>query len=237
MKAKQISDDTLKISITLDDLAERGMEMTDFIIPHERTEEFLHDLMGEIDLPTQFLMSGMLSFKVTPRKDRIDILVTSSKLETDFDMENFSSVLEDGGHLSPEEFFKNLEKELYDKGDKEALDRLNQLDQDDTDEEEGEDYPDYTHHVLTFDQLEDVIQFANTFRFPISGSELYKYQNTYYLTVLFFIQNKPAQYRKHILARVLEHAKLSPYTRAFLREHAWLLREGNVLLELVGLEG
>jgi adapter protein MecA 1/2 len=40
MKVKQISDSTLKITIQLEDLEERGMEIADFLIPQEKTEEF-----------------------------------------------------------------------------------------------------------------------------------------------------------------------------------------------------
>lgn len=42
MKVKQISDSTLKITIKLDDLEERGMELSDFLIPQEKTEEFFY---------------------------------------------------------------------------------------------------------------------------------------------------------------------------------------------------
>ena len=40
MKMKQISDSTIKITIQLEDLEERGMEIADFLVPQEKTEEF-----------------------------------------------------------------------------------------------------------------------------------------------------------------------------------------------------
>ncbi len=36
MKVKQISDSTLKITIQLEDLEERGMEIADFLIPQRK---------------------------------------------------------------------------------------------------------------------------------------------------------------------------------------------------------
>ncbi len=65
MKVKQISDSTLKITIKLDDLEERGMELSDFLIPQEKTEEFFYTVLDELDLPMTFRESGMLSFRVT----------------------------------------------------------------------------------------------------------------------------------------------------------------------------
>ena len=36
MKMKQISDSTIKITIQLEDLEERGMEIADFLVPQEK---------------------------------------------------------------------------------------------------------------------------------------------------------------------------------------------------------
>lgn len=83
MEMKQISETTLKIMITMEDLEEHGMELKDFLIPQEKIEEFFYTVMDELDLPDKFKNSGMLSFRVTPRKDRVDVFVTKSDLKED----------------------------------------------------------------------------------------------------------------------------------------------------------
>ena len=40
MEMKQINESTLKISVSLDDLDSYGMELKDFLMPQEKTEEF-----------------------------------------------------------------------------------------------------------------------------------------------------------------------------------------------------
>lgn len=40
MEMKQISDSTIKITIQLEDLEERGMEMADFLVPKKRRKNF-----------------------------------------------------------------------------------------------------------------------------------------------------------------------------------------------------
>lgn len=47
MEMKQISETTLKITISMEDLEERGMELKDFLIPQEKTEEFFYSVMDE----------------------------------------------------------------------------------------------------------------------------------------------------------------------------------------------
>lgn len=44
MKMKQLNDRTIKISISMKDLEERGMELADFLMPQEKNRGFLlHD--------------------------------------------------------------------------------------------------------------------------------------------------------------------------------------------------
>ena len=71
MKMKQISDSTIKITIQLEDLEERGMEIADFLVPQEKTEEFFYAILDELEMPESFLDSGMLSFRVTPKPDKL----------------------------------------------------------------------------------------------------------------------------------------------------------------------
>ena len=92
MKMKQISDSTIKITIQLEDLEERGMEMADFLVPQEKTEEFFYTILDELEMPESFLDSGMLSFRVTPKPDKLDVFVTKSKIDQHLNFEDFSDL-------------------------------------------------------------------------------------------------------------------------------------------------
>ncbi len=92
MKMKQISDTTLKITMTLDDLMDRGMEIADFLVPQEKTEEFFYAILDELEMPDNFLDSGMLSFRVTPKPDKVDVFVTKSKIDQNLDFEDLADL-------------------------------------------------------------------------------------------------------------------------------------------------
>lgn len=229
MEMKQISETTLKITISMEDLADRGMELKDFLLPQEKTEEFFYSVMDELDLPDNFKNSGMLSFRVTPRKDRIDVFVTKSEIDKDL---NFDDLAEFGdvSQMSPEEFFKTLEKTMQSKGDTQAHEKLEQLEQmmeealegEATSEPEALDGPetDYVHYVFFFPKLEDAISFSKAVDFETEASELYKEQDGYYMTVLLDIKDQPSYYANLMYARLLEHASQSKKTRAYLQEHS-----------------
>lgn len=115
MEMKQISETTLKITISMEDLEDRGMELKDFLIPQEKTEEFFYSVMDELDLPENFKNSGMLSFRVTPKKDRIDVFVTKSELSKDLNLEELAD-LGDISKMSPEDFLKHWNNRCWKKG-------------------------------------------------------------------------------------------------------------------------
>lgn len=56
----------------------------------------------------------MLSFRVTPKPDKVDVFVTKSKIDQNLDFEDLSDLpdMEELAQMSPDEFIKTLEKEL-----------------------------------------------------------------------------------------------------------------------------
>lgn len=63
-------------------------------------------------MPESFLDSGMLSFRVTPKPDKLDVFVTKSKIDQQLDFEDLSDLpdMEELSRMTPDEFIKTLEK-------------------------------------------------------------------------------------------------------------------------------
>lgn len=244
MEMKQISETTLKITISMDDLEERGMELKDFLIPQEKTEEFFYSVMDELDLPDNFKDSGMLSFRVTPRKDRLDVFVTKSELNKELNFEDLAD-LGDISQMTPEDFFKSLEQSMREKGDVDAHEKLEKIEEimedvveatltgqaeatDETHEVDTEPL-DYVHYVLDFATLPEAITFAKTIDFSIEASELYKGDSRYHMTILLDVQQQPSYFANVMYARLIEYATPGSKTRAYLQEHGLqLILDGAV---------
>ncbi|HFI0275453.1 TPA: adaptor protein MecA [Streptococcus suis] len=227
MKVKQISDSTLKITILLDDLEERGMEIADFLMPHEKTEEFFYSVLDELELPLTFRESGMLSFRVTPKPDKVDIFVTKSEIDKHINFEDLADFdnLDEVSQMTPADFLQSLEKTLKDKSayDKDAVQHLADIEA----EEEAEPY---IYYVLHFDHLHEVVQFAQAIDVDFEESELYKMNDDYFMTVLLDVSDRSADYPDYLLSRMLEYTDDSTVTRPVLQEH------GQVLLPLAAVE-
>lgn len=249
MEMKQISETTLKITISMEDLEERGMELKDFLIPQEKTEEFFYSIMDELDLPDNFKDSGMLSFRVTPRKDRIDVFVTKSEINKEINFEDLAA-FDDVSNMSPEEFFKTLEQTMLSKGDTEAHEKLGKIEEmmeGAVEEvlteqvqaeltEEDINPSDYVHYVLDFPTLEAVVSFAKAIDFPVEASELYKDGGLYHMTILLDLQNHPSYYANLMYARLLEYASAGTKTRAYLQEHGVEMLADDAVTKLKMIE-
>lgn len=239
MKMKQISDSTIKITIQLEDLEERGMEIADFLVPQEKTEEFFYAILDEFEMPESFLDSGMLSFRVTPKPDKLDVFVTKSKIDQQLDFDDLSELpdMEELSHMTPDEFIKTLEKTISDKtkGDAEAIHHLEQEElRDNQETKEVSELPasQYIYFILHFSTLQQVVDFAKTVTYSVDTSELYKMESDYYLTVLVNTEHQPSQYPTWLLAIIREYADDSEVTRAVLQEHGHLLMVSGAIENL-----
>ena len=233
MKMKQISDTTLKITMSLEDLMDRGMEIADFLVPQEKTEEFFYAILDELEMPDSFLDTGMLSFRVTPKPDKVDVFVTKSKIDQNLDFDDLADLpdMDELAKMSPDEFLKTLEKTMAEKtkDDIEAIQSLEQVEKEEEaalDEalgvEEGKREP-YIYYILRFDNLASLVSFAKMVDYQMETSELYKMNEQYYLTVLVDVENQPSLYPAWLLARMREFADDSDISRSVLQEYGQLL--------------
>ena len=232
MKMKQISDTTLKITMSLEDLMDRGMEIADFLVPQEKTEEFFYAILDELEMPDSFLDTGMLSFRVTPKPDKVDVFVTKSKIDQNLDFEDLADLpdMDELAKMSPDEFLKTLEKTMAEKTkeDIEAIQSLEQVEKeeeaaiDEVPEEEGKREP-YIYYILRFDNLTSLVAFVKTVNYQMETSELYKMNDQYYLTVLVDVENRPNLYPAWLLARMREFADDSDISRSVLQEYGQVL--------------
>ena len=233
MKMKQISDTTLKITMSLEDLMDRGMEIADFLVPQEKTEEFFYAILDELEMPDSFLDTGMLSFRVTPKPDKVDVFVTKSKIDQNLDFEDLADLpdMDELAKMSPDEFLKTLEKTMAEKTkeDIEAIQSLEQVEKEEeaaieeiSELEEGKREP-YIYYILRFDDLTSLVSFAKTVDYQMETSELYKMNDQYYLTVLVDVEDHPSLYPAWLLARMREFADDSDISRSVLQEYGQVI--------------
>lgn len=242
MKMKQISDSTIKITMMMEDLAEHGMELADFLVPQEKTEDFFYTILDELDMPENFLESGMLSFRVTPKPDRLDVFVTKSKVEQSLDFDDFGDFGDDMNPMSsfsPDDFIKQLEQNIlaHSKDDLATIERLAAEEERDeatavAAEEEAEPQERYIYYILHFKTLQEAVDYAKLIDYEVDTSELYKMNEEYYLTILVNVEDQPRPYPAWLLARMREHAEDTEISRSYLQEHGYVVLVNDAVQNL-----
>ena len=170
----------------------------------------------------------MLSFRVTPKPDKLDVFVTKSKVDKNLNFEDLADLpdMDELSQMTPDEFLKTLEKNIFEKSrdDIDAVQMLEKAEEEDTSEpEEGQEQDRYIYYILRFSDLKNLIAFTKTVDYPVDTSELYKMDQHYYLTILVDIEGRPSRYPAWLLAAMREHAEDTDTTRALLQEHGHLL--------------
>ena len=86
--------------------------MLTFSFLKKKQKSSFYAILDELEMPDSFLDTGMLSFRVTPKPDKVDVFVTKSKIDQNLDFEDLSDLpdMEELAQMSPDEFIKPWKK-------------------------------------------------------------------------------------------------------------------------------
>ncbi|WEV44794.1 adaptor protein MecA [Streptococcaceae bacterium ESL0687] len=231
MELENINENTIKIKMTFDDLRERGINLSEFLTNQDAVEELFYDISSELDITEQFLESDVVSFQVRPNSKGIDLMVRGEKVN--MDEIDFPS--------DPEEFTKAIEnmiKNRTEAGDNPEFPEISQAaemlfennrsqkKEEDLDEEN---LPEFTYFTLKFRNLDDAIDMAKTINQEVEESELYKYADKYYMTILQNQKLKGRDFVKGVYAQMLEFGQDEKTPRETLIEYGKSIFEYDAL--------
>ncbi|WEV60288.1 adaptor protein MecA [Streptococcaceae bacterium ESL0729] len=231
MELENINENTIKIKMTFDDLRERGINLSEFLTNQDAVEELFYDISSELDITEQFLESDVVSFQVRPNSKGIDLMVRGEKV--DMDEIEFPS--------DPEEFTKAIENMIKNRtegGDHPEFPEISQAaefmfgpDGSHKKEEEPEEkeLPEFTYFTLKFRQLDDAIDMAKAVNQEVEESELYKYADKYYMTILQNQKLKGRDFVKGVYAQMLEFGQDEKTPRETLVEYGRPIFEYDAL--------
>ena len=114
MKYEDINENTIKITLSFDDLTDYDIKLSDFFGNQEVIEQFFYELVDELGLENRFGNVGMLTFQIQPFPQGVHMIVHEE------------AMLGEGGEIpdDPEEF-EELMTAFYNKLIGEIIDSLN----------------------------------------------------------------------------------------------------------------
>ncbi len=211
---ERINENTIRVLIENDDLAERGITFLDLLGNHKQIETFFYSILEEVDVEEQFQETDAITFQVLPNRDGLELFI--SKNLADSEGTNFSELSEE---LDQEEITGFVKKQM-----------LKGMDNDSESEELLENSPLVTTGVIfKLDSFESMIQLSKEIYVQNITTNLYKMDGDYFLHVSFFMEDISESELDNDISQLLEFSKATNVTPEMLEEYGQLLMERSAL--------
>lgn len=214
MEMERINENTIRVLVDNDDLSARGITILDLLGDHQQIEDFFYSILKEVDTDHQFQSNDAVTFQVMPTNDGLELFISK----------NDSNFAGDEQHGSVnDQVSKYIKQHLAQKRTENQDQRQTVID--DTDNK----IQHKNWQVISFDSFEDLIDFAKIAEDEDVASNLYKYDQRYYLAVAYPEDLTNNSDVKDQLALAYEYGNPTATTVDFLGEHGKKIMSVSVL--------
>ena len=94
MEMEHINENTIRVIIENEDLAERGITFLDLLGNHREIESFFYSILEEVDIEDEFKSSEAVTFQVLPKNDGLELFISKNLTPEDLNKMNNSTEFE-----------------------------------------------------------------------------------------------------------------------------------------------
>ncbi|WP_203662592.1 adaptor protein MecA [Lacticaseibacillus sp. 53-4] len=214
MEMERLNANTIRVLLGNDDLAERGITVLDLLGNHKQIETFFYSILDEVDKDHSFASEGGVTFQVMPSQSGLELLISRNQDDEDADEDTDDAQTDDNG---VPDFIRQ---------------QLNALD-DPAASDEGSfidgGQADKTEVVLKLQSFEDFIALAQELRLEGATSDLYSYNDDYYLVLTFYANKASSSEIADQTALALEYGTKVNLSADVLAEYGKLLMPTSAL--------
>lgn len=208
MEIEHINEDTIRVTIENTDLEERGITFLDLLGNQKQIEKFFYSILEEVDIDEEFQESEAVTFQVMPNNNGLELFISKGS--------NFKEDLSHVDDLKETLSSSALTDNLKDANDDEVEDYINQ----DNETKEA---------IVILRNFEQMIHLSKVLYLESGASNLYTYDNNYYLHLVFFTEEMNEKTSDEELAIALEYGEKSTISSEVLQEYAEKIMETNAL--------
>lgn len=173
MHIERINDNTIRVSLDADELAQRGVEVLNLLGDREQVQEFFYSILAEVDVDHEFMNETTpVTFQVMPNHGGLELLI-SKRLD---------------GNFSEQDFFSQMlaSHQDYEYQDDDSGDLENdQLTTNDLTSDILGIPRDANKVMFAFDDLNDLIGLAESLKASDLASALYTFKGRYFIELSF----------------------------------------------------
>ncbi|WP_283587947.1 adaptor protein MecA [Limosilactobacillus viscerum] len=220
MEMERINENTIRVLISNDDLDARGITILDLLGDHQQIEDFFYSILREVDTDHQFTDNDSVTFQVMPTGNGLELFISKNSANEKLNSEN------------NEQIAQYIKQNIADARqaathDQQPDKRQTSINSDGAAPEEIPAAPRW--RVVMFSSFEDLIDYAGIQENTDLVSELYKYNDRYYLALWYYQSGDSENTIKDNLAIAYEYGNPTATSVDFLSEHAKKIMSGSAL--------
>lgn len=199
----RLNENTIRVILSTEDLQERGVTVLDLLGNKKQIETFFYSILDEVDKNHVFTNNEPVTFQIMPNKEGLELLISKSD-----DSEGSGSLPLNGlqNSVGASEN-NNLDKVGTEEYDSDTAPYLN-----------DPDTPTKTV-IVEFKDFEDYVQLANLLHLESGISNLFEYNDKYYLQLILFTDEMHEMTYSDVLALLSEYSFKTKVTAAVLSEY------------------
>ena len=203
MEMDRLNENTIRVILSTEDLQERGVTVLDLLGNKKQIETFFYSILDEVDKNHVFTNNEPVTFQIMPNKAGLELLISKSD-----DSEGTGSLPLNGlqNSVGASEN-NNLDKVGTEEYDSDTAPYLN-----------DPDTPTKTV-IVEFKDFEDYVQLANLLHLESGISNLFEYNDKYYLQLILFTDEMHEMTYSDVLALLSEYSFKTKVTAAVLSEY------------------
>ena len=209
MEMEHINENTIRVLIGHEDLEERGVSFLDLLGNHKEIENFFYSILEEVDIEEEFRGSEAVTFQVLPKGDGLELFISKNLPDEEISQSEDSTV-------DSEDVSDFLRQQII------GSDPEEELSGSALEEQERQ-------STFAFEDFEQVIQLATDVELESAWTDLYLFEERYYLVVHFWMENLNQADVENQIARILEFAEKSDRTPETLNEYGQCLMARNAI--------
>lgn len=225
MEMERINENTIRVLIGNDDLTQRGITVLDLLGNHQQIESFFYRILEEVDTEHQFQDNDSVTFQVLPNRNGLELFISKNGI----DEEVIADQADDAQELQTDDISDFLKRQLEQTDGKHADQRKSAVGNDELDSAVNDQELEKSVTVIKLADFENMVQIARILHLENAISNLYTYRDSYYLEIIFFVDQTTPETIKDELAVAYEYGDKAAVTSDVLNEHGKKVMDNSAL--------
>lgn len=225
MEMERINENTIRVLIGNDDLTQRGITVLDLLGNHQQIESFFYSILEEVDTEHQFQDNDSVTFQVLPNRNGLELFISKNGI----DEEVIADQTDDAQELQTDDISDFLKRQLEQTDGKHADQRKSAIGNDELDSAVNDQELEKSVTVIKLADFENMVQIARILHLENAISNLYTYRDSYYLEIIFFVDQTTPETIKDELAIAYEYGDKAAVTSDVLNEHGKKVMDNSAL--------